>query len=47
MDLVLVEQTFDGDVAVLNQLLEPFLRAAHVSLVGALFVNDEDFRPHA
>jgi hypothetical protein len=47
MDLVLVEQAFHGDVAVLDQLLEPFLRATYVSLVGALLVNDEDFRPHA
>jgi hypothetical protein len=46
MDLVLVEQAFDGDIAMLDQLLEPFLRAPNVSLVGALLVNDEDFGPH-
>jgi hypothetical protein len=47
MDLVLVEQALDGHIAVFDELLEPFLRAAYVSLVGALLVDDEDFRPHA
>jgi hypothetical protein len=47
MNLVLVEQSFDRNIAVLDQLLKPCLRATYVALVGALLVDDENSGSHA
>ena len=47
MNLVLLKQPLDGDVTVLDLLLEPFLRPTNVALIRALLVDDEDSRAHA
>jgi hypothetical protein len=47
MDLVLVQKAVNRNIAVLDQLLKPCLRATHIALVGAFLINDEDSRSHA